>query len=756
MKTFNQILFILFLFSSTLFSKDLEKVSLRLDWLHQFQFAGYYMAKEKGFFQENGLDVEIKEFNYGVDQIQEVLDKKSTYAVGKSSLIIDRLEGKKVLALAAMFQESPMVLLTKKDSNIKTPKDLLNKKVMLTPDARSAVAINSMIVSQGLKLEDINFQPHSFKLDDLINGTTDAMGCYLSNEPFLLQQRGVEFNTLNPKDFGFEFYGGILFTSDDELKDHPNRLHNFYSAVLKGWSYAFENIDETVEIILTKYNTQNKTKDALRFEGYALKQLAHYDQGQLGKLDLKKIKEIMKIYLLLGLTPLNNQDIKEFIFNQNRVLITPSEQRYLDQTNIKYSSKISKPFTYFEEGTLQGIEVEYFNAITNLTDMKSTTLQHSNKEALEMLEKRQIDIKPANSYKDLEANFARLSKPISEYKIAIATLIDKKYIPNTSFLENKRVAICKHCLIYKDILNDYPNIKLVKVNNLEQGLELLSQRKVYAVIDSLPKLIHHIAENGFTNVKISGTTEYYHKVRFMVHKDNTQLLSIINKSIDKLTQEKINQIDTRYVTVKYDVSKDHSWVYKVALPLLLVIVIIIIANLRLKKEIKKRVLAENNLHMIANTDELTQAYNRRKIDELYENHFTLAKRYARPLSVIFFDIDDFKGLNDSFGHKKADEVLIELSSMIKANIRSTDSFGRWGGDEFIIILPETLETDAYTMAQNLKAMVESHNFPVSSNVSCSFGVTSLHQDDSTDDLLTRVDHAMYEVKKSGKNGVKLV
>ncbi|XPV83208.1 MAG: ABC transporter substrate-binding protein [Halarcobacter sp.] len=100
----------------------------------------------------------IKEFDFDVDLVKEVLNTKASYAVGKSSLIIDRLEGKKVVLLAAIYQNSPMVLISLNNSNIKKLKDLKDKKIMLTPDARSAAAINSMIISQGVKFnQDINF-----------------------------------------------------------------------------------------------------------------------------------------------------------------------------------------------------------------------------------------------------------------------------------------------------------------------------------------------------------------------------------------------------------------------------------------------------------------------------------------------------------------------------------------------------------------------------------------------------------------------
>nr|WP_044417332.1 ABC transporter substrate-binding protein [Halarcobacter anaerophilus] len=109
----NLLIFILFL-ATFLNAKELEKVSIQLDWLHQFQFAGYYIAKEKGFYKEEGLDVTIKELKQNKDVVENVLNSKSQYGVGKSSLIVSRLNNKKVVLLSAIYQNSPMVLISKK------------------------------------------------------------------------------------------------------------------------------------------------------------------------------------------------------------------------------------------------------------------------------------------------------------------------------------------------------------------------------------------------------------------------------------------------------------------------------------------------------------------------------------------------------------------------------------------------------------------------------------------------------------------
>ena len=155
--------------------------------------------------------------------VDKVLNNKATYGTGRSSLLIDRYNGKKIVLLSAIFQDSPSVLLTT-DLNILQPKDLKNKKIMVTNDEFESTAMLSMFASQSLTNKDLIIQQHSFNLQDLIDKKTSAMACYLSNEPYVLNKNKILFNTINPKDFGFDFYGDLLFTSQEEIEKYPNRV----------------------------------------------------------------------------------------------------------------------------------------------------------------------------------------------------------------------------------------------------------------------------------------------------------------------------------------------------------------------------------------------------------------------------------------------------------------------------------------------------------------------------------------------------
>ena len=137
----------------------------------------------------------------------------------------------------------------------------------------------------------------------------------MSNEVFYLDQQNIKYDIWDPKDYGFDFYDDLLFTSTDTLSKNSKMVENFRQASLRGWEYAFEHMDETIQLILEKYNTQNKSKEALEYEASKLKPLAYYKTSKLGNIDKNKTQRIIDIYSLMGLTH-KNIDLEEFIFRE--------------------------------------------------------------------------------------------------------------------------------------------------------------------------------------------------------------------------------------------------------------------------------------------------------------------------------------------------------------------------------------------------------------------------------------------------------
>ncbi len=307
MKIFLVITFFLF---SSLYGNNTKEVSLKLSWLYQFQFAGYIMAKEKGFYDEVDLNVDIKEVS------NQTMNERDDFTVRKSSVLIDKMDGKKIVALGATFQHSPMMLLVLESSKINSPKDLLGKKVMVTKDAKGSAAIIAMLNAFKLDSSNVEFIPHSFHLEDLIEGKTDAMACYISNEPLILDKLGIKYKMLKPDEYGFDFYEDLITVDQEFLNKNPKVVQNFYDATIKGWDYAFSHIEESAQIIFSKYNTQNKTLGALVDEGKILKTIAYDPNNRLGTLNDSRLSEMENVFKVLGLSK-NNLNIKEFVYEHN-------------------------------------------------------------------------------------------------------------------------------------------------------------------------------------------------------------------------------------------------------------------------------------------------------------------------------------------------------------------------------------------------------------------------------------------------------
>jgi diguanylate cyclase (GGDEF)-like protein len=161
------------------------------------------------------------------------------------------------------------------------------------------------------------------------------------------------------------------------------------------------------------------------------------------------------------------------------------------------------------------------------------------------------------------------------------------------------------------------------------------------------------------------------------------------------------------------------------------------------------------LKRLATIDKLTGAYNRRKFDEIINREIERFRRHNKPLSMIIFDIDNFKNINDTYGHNIGDYVLKKIVDIAKETIRKIDYLIRWGGEEFMIISSETNMNEAHALAERIKKSIETYMFKSVGNVTASFGVTEFKEGDTEDTFIKRADNIMYGAKMKGKNRVEL-
>ena len=295
-----KLLFLVIFLNINLYSKDLTKVTIQLSWFDQFQFAGYYMAKEQGFYKDAGLDVQILPFSLGMNIPKMVNDGDVDFAIGRENLILEKAKYPKIIALAAIFQATPLVLLTTKDSGIDSFNKFENKKLMRTKDDGSEVSIKAMLASSKIDVKSIAQVEHSHNIYDLIEKRVDIISAYTSKAPYILQKEQIKYNIFYPKDYGFDMYSDFLITNIDKYNNDYNIVEKFKKASLKGWEYAYNNIEKSVDIIFEKYNTQNLSKEELIFEANELKKLSYLNISRLGDMKQEKVQRIYDLYNVMG------------------------------------------------------------------------------------------------------------------------------------------------------------------------------------------------------------------------------------------------------------------------------------------------------------------------------------------------------------------------------------------------------------------------------------------------------------------------
>ncbi len=288
----------------------LDRVTMQLKWTHAFQFAGYYAAKEQGYYREAGLDVDIREALPGVDPVREVLQGRAQFGVGTSGLLLERKAGKPVVALAVIFQHSAYVLIARQQRATQGIHDLIGKRVMLEPQSDE---LQAYLQREDIPLDRIVRVEHSYDTQELVRGKVDAMAAYVTNQPYYLDRAGVPYQIYTPRSAGIDFYGDNLFTTEQELKAHPQRVKAFRAASLRGWKYAMEHPDELIDLIAARYS-QRHSRDYFRFEARQTMALIHPELIEVGYMNPGRWRHIADTYADIGMLP-HDYPLEGFLYD---------------------------------------------------------------------------------------------------------------------------------------------------------------------------------------------------------------------------------------------------------------------------------------------------------------------------------------------------------------------------------------------------------------------------------------------------------
>ena len=665
----------------------LQHVSLQLHWKYEFEFAGFIAAKEKGFYRDAGLDVELKEIDNGINMINDVLSGKSTYGIYNSSTLIEYLKGKPIVLVASFFKRSALVLITK--PNIKTPRDLIGKRIMCACKADMKLNFSPYFRGYGVGMNDFTYVPQTFNVKEFAEGKVDAMTAYISDQPYKLNKLGVKYNILDPSNDNLFTLQEELFTSRTEAKKHPNRVEVFKEASIKGWEYALSHKKELIDIIHKKYAPQIPI-DALKYEANAIDKLILPYIYDIGSIDVnflhKQMRNFQKEYHI-G----TKKTLAKFIFKpkENPLHFTNEEERYIDehQTIPMCTNYDLVPVDSFENGHYVGMMADVYKLISAKTGLNFKPIRSTSEINLfENLEKKKCQLLSITSTRVNHFTMLKTTKPIAVTHFTLISKLDKSFIQNPHELKDKLLVVEREA--YKNYLNYYyPYLNIEVETNKQRMIDKILKNRAYAIVTIDEKADYLIDKYGYGKLKINGFLAKDHELEASVgvQKDNPLLFSIIQKTLDSISESQIQSVMARWRLTRYHQVTDYTLVLATLLGMSVILLVMIYYQRKLKRfntELEKSV-AEKTKELRQINDSL-EINVQEKVNELIQKDEILTKQskqavmgemismiahqWRQPLNTIALKISNIQ-LKEMLNHSVTKEELFNILKDINSTVQ---------------------------------------------------------------------------------------
>ncbi|MGD9971224.1 MAG: diguanylate cyclase [Sulfuricurvum sp.] len=737
-------------------SQSLETVSVQLNWKYQFEFAGFIAAKEKGYYRDAGLEVELREYHNGVDIVSDVLEGKSTYGIYNANLVIEDGVIRPIVLMATYLQHSPLIFVARK--GIRNPADMIGKRIMVTQDEVKNASLGLLLKHFEITAKNARFVNHTYNTQTFIDGKVDVMSAFSSNELYELDRLHVPYEIIDPAQYGFMMSGANLFTSQKEAIEHTGRTQRFIDATNRGWEYAFKHPHEIITILKKRYGV-TKSTGALEFEARETRRLFMRDFFKIGEVNpdlcVRAYKQLMQAGVILPDQKLGVLTFDEIAEKMKTTLsLTSDEKQYLLQ---KKSIRMCVdpdwyPFEAIWDGRHIGISADVMKTFEKQIGIPIRMVPVENwEESVEKAKRRECDIFSLASSTPEREKYMEFTTPYINLPIVLVTTMDKPFTEGIEQLKGKKIAVVEGYAIGEKLRFHYPELELVEVKSISEGLKAVQKKEVYGYVDNLMVVSSYIQKEYTGVLKISSRLEENVALGIGTRKDEP----ILNRIFEKLVRHR----DERSVQAIYDkwaptVEEVNGFNRQTVLQGLVLIVLIGGVFFWRYYELQRY---NEKLLKLSITDPLTGLFNRLRLDERLAEEDNRLRRYPDySFSLMILDIDHFKQINDRYGHITGDMVLKTFSKLIKDHIRTTDIAGRWGGEEFMIILPHTDKNSARTVAENLRHRIEKFDFGLEHGVTASIGIGEAKRDMRVEELVRRIDDTLYRAKEKGRNRTETV
>lgn len=444
----------------------------------------------------------------------------------------------------------------------------------------------------------------------------------------------------------------------------------------------------------------------------------------------------------------------------HRVVLTAAER-----THLHAKGRIAlcidpdwRPYEYLDaDGSYVGVIADLHYTLASLLDIELKIVTTRNwTQTLEAAQARRCDLVSALVPTPSRNQYLRFTRPFLQLPLVVATRNTQGAITDISRFADHPFGIVRGYAGAELISNRYPQLELVEIENMRNGLEALRQGRLFGVIGTAPAIGYEMRKNDLLDVRIAGSLEESYALSIGVNPQDPLLLGIYDKALESLADLRIDEILTRWSTVQEVRTLDWKLIGQAGIGSALVLAFLLYHLIVQTRHNRRLATLNDRLQQLSTRDHLTGVFNRRWFSALSEKTLSRARRQRNPLSIVIADIDHFKAINDRLGHDTGDAVLIEFVRRLEGQMRTSDDLVRWGGEEFLILCQDTDLNGALELAERLRqAIADRPLHPHAGTVTASFGVAQYRpEQDSETSLIQRADAALYAAKAEGRNRVK--
>ena len=606
----------------------LEHVVLQLHWKYNYNYAGFIMAKEKGFYKDMGLDVELREYTIGQDIENDVLCGKANYGIYNSKILLDYLRGKPLKLLASFFKRSALVLVAQPD--IKSLKDLKGKTIMAGTKKDFILNFQPYFAKYGLSVDDVKLIPHTYRVKEFVEGKVDAMTAFTSNEIPKLQQLGKRYTLLDPSDDNLFVMQLELFTSQSEFNAHPKRTKDFVRASIKGWEYAFSHPKETIDTIYTKYN-RGYTRADLQRQAEAIGHLVLPYTYEIGSIDRSFLKKQAKLFSDFYHLP-SPRSLEGYFYDpyeNGNVELTFAEMKYIQKhpvvsVCVHYDLF---PIDGYENGKETGIMGDIFNNISKRTGLYFLPIKADGYAGmLENIKSKKCQILSIATPKISKDLGMYATKVFMQSYFTVLTSLDRSFVKNPYTLRDK-VLVIKDPKMMEYLKALYPYLHFKVMQDSKKMVDAVLHEKAYGIVTLEEQADYFIDQYGFGKLKIGGFLAKHRPIRgvIAINKQEKILASIIQKSVDSISPSEIRSIVQSWHMTRYHKQVDYRLVMQILGVVALILLVMYYYQRKIQRfnlELEKKV--DEKTKELRELNEKLEALVKEKVEEIVQKDRLLA------------------------------------------------------------------------------------------------------------------------------------